>query len=169
MSSFAFIIKCVNFQLKLSSAKFLLFINSLLRLFYNWFFFCLKYYVEPSGLFHVASGRELVRWGRTNFIHCSYRKCGTHARFFSRTLAHGNSKIEIRHINRGRRHEEENEYRRKYNWHEKMKSRRSNYPKSSRSHHVSHSRAQSRSHHASHSWQSFFPSQVLLRLRGYSM
>ena len=29
-------------------------------------------------------------------IQCGYRKCGTHARVVSRTLAHGNSKNEIK-------------------------------------------------------------------------
>ena len=32
-----------------------------------------------------------------------YRKWGTHARVFSQTPAHGNSKIEIRQSNRGRK------------------------------------------------------------------
>ena len=43
-----------------------------------------------------------------------------HARVFSRTLTHGNSKIEIRQWNSGRRQEEENEFRKKYSGHEKI-------------------------------------------------
>ena len=43
----------------------------------------------------------------------AYRKRGTHARVFSQTLAHGNSKNEIRQWNRRRRTEERREYGKK--------------------------------------------------------
>ena len=42
---------------------------------------------------------------RASSIQYGYRKWGTHARVFSQTPAHGNSKIEIRQWNRGRRWE----------------------------------------------------------------
>ena len=44
---------------------------------------------------HVIRGFLLER---TSSIQYGYRKSGTHARVFSRTLAHGNSKIEIRQL-----------------------------------------------------------------------
>ena len=36
--------------------------------------------------------------GKASSIQYGYRKCGTHARVFSRTLAQGTSKIEIRQL-----------------------------------------------------------------------
>ena len=47
-----------------------------------------------------------------------YRKWGTHARAFSQTLPHGNSKNEIRPRDRRRRSEERREYGKKYRGHE---------------------------------------------------
>ena len=47
-----------------------------------------------------------------------YRKWGTHARVFSQTLAHGNSKNEIRQRNRQRWKEERREYAKKQSEHE---------------------------------------------------
>ena len=56
--------------------------------------------IEATALSHAAS---CLNWvfilGKENSIKYGYRKCGTHARVFSRTLAHGNSKIEIRELN----------------------------------------------------------------------
>ena len=45
---------------------------------------------------------------RASSIQYGYNKWGTHARVFSQTPAHGNSKIEIRQSNRGRRGEQLN-------------------------------------------------------------
>ena len=42
-------------------------------------------------------------------IQYGYRKCGTHAPVFSRTLTNGNSKIEIRQRNKERRRVEKSE------------------------------------------------------------
>ena len=40
---------------------------------------------------------------RTSFVRYGYRKCEIHARVSSQTPAHGNTKNETRHENRGRR------------------------------------------------------------------
>ena len=45
-------------------------------------------------LFHLAKEEGTIQYG--------YRKWGTHARMFSQTLAHGNSKNQIRQRNRRR-------------------------------------------------------------------
>ena len=60
-------------------------------------------------------------------IQYAYRKCGTRAQVFSRTLAHGNSKIE-RQRNRGRRQEEKTENAKEKKRHQnKWSSRRPKY------------------------------------------
>ena len=50
-----------------------------------------------------------------------YRKCGTHARVFVRTLAHGNNKIKIGRRNGTKKQAENNENEKK-NGHERTKS-----------------------------------------------
>ena len=50
---------------------------------------------------------------RGSTIQYGYRKRGTHARVFSLTLTHGNSKNEIRQWDRRRRREERREYGKK--------------------------------------------------------
>ena len=57
--------------------------------------------IEASGLSHVASCDHVLMvfiLEKASSIQHDYRKCGTHARVFSRTLAHGNTKIEIRQL-----------------------------------------------------------------------
>ena len=52
-----------------------------------------------QGLFPLAKTASTIQYG--------YSKSGTHARVFSRTLAHWNSKNEIRRTNRRRRYVEQ--------------------------------------------------------------
>ena len=55
--------------------------------------------IEASGLSHAASCLDWVFiLGKASSIQYGYRKCGTYARVSSQTLAHGNSKIEIRQL-----------------------------------------------------------------------
>ena len=54
--------------------------------------------IEASGLSHVASCLKVFILEKASSIRYGYRKCWTHARVFSRTLAHGDSKIEIRQL-----------------------------------------------------------------------
>ena len=56
--------------------------------------------------------------GKVEFMH----QCGTHAHMYSRTLAHLNSKLEIKQKKRGGRQGEKSENEKKYSWHEKNRS-----------------------------------------------
>ena len=56
---------------------------------------------------------------KENTIAYGYRKCGTHARVFSQSFPHGNSKNKIRQMHRGRMSEEKSEYGWKYSEYEK--------------------------------------------------
>ena len=60
---------------------------------------------------------------RASSIQYGYRKCGTHARVFHRTLAHGNSKIEIRQLKvKGKKARRMNECGKKHSGHGKVPS-----------------------------------------------
>ena len=65
---------------------------------------------SADGLFRLAKEEGTIQYG--------YRKWGTHARAFSQTLVHGNSKNEIRQRNRRRWEEERREYGKKQSGHE---------------------------------------------------
>ena len=57
----------------------------------------------------LAKARIISPCEKTHTIQSGYRKCGTHARVFSQTHTHGNSKNEIRQ-RKGRSQEERSEY-----------------------------------------------------------
>ena len=60
---------------------------------------------------------------KASSIQYGYRESGTHALVFSRTLAHGNSNIEIRRLKiKGKQEEESNECGKKHSGHEKVLS-----------------------------------------------
>ena len=80
-----------------------------------------KYLYFPAPNTHCALVVALSKKAST--IKYGYRKCGTHAQVLPQTLAHGNSKNEIRQRNR-RWKEERGEYGKKYNGHEKQKKSR---------------------------------------------
>ena len=61
-------------------------------------------------LFRLAKMEGTIQYG--------WRTWGTHARVFSQTFAHGNSKNEIRQRDRRRHTEERHEYGKKYSGHE---------------------------------------------------
>ena len=61
-------------------------------------------------------------------IQYGHRKLGTHARVFSQTLTHGNSKNEIRQCDRRRLTEERREYGKKYSGHDKRSPDSLSYP-----------------------------------------
>ena len=69
------------------------------------------YFFAPNT--HFALVVALQSRKKVSTIQYGYRKCGNHARLFSQTLAHGNSKNEIRQMNRGRGQEERREYGKK--------------------------------------------------------
>ena len=71
----------------------------------------LSFTASADRLFHLAKKEGTIQYG--------YRTWGTHARVFSQTLAHGNSKNEIRQRNRRRHKEERREYGKKQSEHEK--------------------------------------------------
>ena len=70
--------------------------------------------VSAGHVYILLHQRE--KWGST--IQYGYRKRGTHARVFSQTLTHGNSKNEIRQWDRWRHTEEMREYGKNYSGHE---------------------------------------------------
>ena len=84
-----------------------------------------NYYIVVFSLIALPNQNKVDHWRgkRASAIQYGYRKCET-LRVFSRTLAHGNSKIEIRQRNRGRRQAEKSEHF-KYTKHAK-KTRRPN-------------------------------------------
>ena len=54
--------------------------------------------IKASVLSHAASCRRVFILEKASSIQYGYRKYGTHARVFCRTLAHGNGKIELRQL-----------------------------------------------------------------------
>ena len=82
------------------------------------------YYFDPNKDVHLSLQVSPIK--KTSVIQHDYKKCGTQARVFSKTLtlAHGNSKNEIRQRNRRKSLEERSEYGKRYSGHErKMKTR----------------------------------------------
>ena len=75
--------------------------------------FCLTAWL-PDLITNFAKQRKQVP-----FSIATYRKCGTRARMFSQTLAHRNSKNEIRPRNTGIRWEERSEYGMKHSGQDK--------------------------------------------------
>ena len=70
-------------------------------------------------LIDEASADRLFRLAkREGTIQYGYRTWGTHARVFSQTLEHENSKNEMRQRDRRRHTEERREYGKKYSGHE---------------------------------------------------
>ena len=67
---------------------------------------------------HVIRGFVLER---VSSIQYGYRKRGTHAQVFSRTPAHGNSKIEIRQLKIKGKKSRRNECGKKHRGHEKVR------------------------------------------------
>ena len=74
-----------------------------------------KSIIESAGHVYILF-HQREKSGST--IQYGYRKQGTHARVFSQTLTHGNSKNEIRQWDRRRRTEERREHGKKYIGHE---------------------------------------------------
>ena len=78
---------------------------------------CITVFPNTSLVFRNQNKVDPSRAKKASSIqHCS-RKCETHARVLSRTFAHGNSEIEIRLRNRGRR-QSVNSKIKKYSGHE---------------------------------------------------